>query len=361
MIKISNQQIQYAKIIRDYLGERKLVCYGDVDVNFENYIKQNMNLEFTFQVLHSENLCDGQRIRSSKILDQKSDQYYVVCFGQTDIEKYTQWLQNYGYVSGKDYLYMGCSRTKVPQGVVGWFDSRRNHVSYCPNNCEIIFTGYDSKVIIPTDISIKDRLRIEVGSNCEISFASKTRVKSDADFLCSDCSEVIIGERVSLGKGMSVAVYNGASIHISDNVSFFKNAKINASPYTSITIGKDCMFSQDNVIFAGDGHSIFDVMTQERRNDPLKCGDEKADKYTIVIGDHVWVGIRAIILSKSNIGSGSIIGAGSIVKGVFSNNCAIAGNPAKVISENIAWSRGLMDTNIRACGEGYYNLTEHDE
>lgn len=360
MIKLNDQQAYYAKVIVDNLSGRELVCYGDIDKHFENYLKQNFNLKFAFRVFHTENLCDGEKIRSSKVLDHKSAQYFVVCFSQADIEKNTKWLQHYGYMAGKDYVYMGCSKTTVPQGVVGWFDGRRNFVSYCPNNCEIVFTGYDSKVNIPTDIKIKDKLRIEVGSNCNITFEGKTRVE-DASFLCFDCSEVIIGNNVSFGKAMSVFVYQGASFRISGNVSFVKNTKINASHYTSIVIGNDCMFSQDNIIFAGDGHAIFDCMTQERKNSPLNCGDEKRDKFSVVIGDHVWVGIRSIILNKTKIGSGSIVGAGSVVKGTFPNNCAIAGNPAKVISENVAWSRNIMDMDIEACGEGYYNLTEHNE
>ena len=39
------------------------------------------------------------------------------------------------------------------------------------------------------------------------------------------------------------------------------------------------------------------------------------------------------------IGDGSIVGAGSVVKGKFLNNVAIAGNSSKEVRRNIAWTR----------------------
>lgn len=358
MIKLSEQQAHYVKVIVDNLNGRELVCYGDIDKHFENYLRENFNLKFSFRTFHTEELCDGEKIRLSIVLDHKSAQYYVVCFGLADTEENTKWIQNYGYTSGKDYIYMGCQRIMAPKGAKGQIDERGNFVSYCPRNCEIVFAGYDSKVIIPTDIKIKEKLCIEVGSNCNIVFGRKTRM-DDAAILCRDCSEVSIGDNSSLGKGLSVFVYQGASLNLSDNVTFVKNARINVFPYGKVSIGKDCMFSQDNLIFVGDGHSVFDSLNKKRKNNPQGCG-EKDDKFSIVIGDHVWVGIRSIILNKTKIGSGSIVGAGSVVKGTFPNNCAIAGNPAKLVSKNVAWSRDIMDMDIEMCGEGFYDLTDYN-
>lgn len=51
----------------------------------------------------------------------------------------------------------------------------------------------------------------------------------------------------------------------------------------------------------------------------------------IEIGDNVWVCDGAIILAGSRIGSGSIVAAQALVKGIFPANCLIAGNPAKII------------------------------
>lgn len=50
-----------------------------------------------------------------------------------------------------------------------------------------------------------------------------------------------------------------------------------------------------------------------------------------VIGNNVFLGINTIVLPGTNIGDNSIIGAGSVCRGIYPPNCVIAGNPAKVI------------------------------
>lgn len=51
----------------------------------------------------------------------------------------------------------------------------------------------------------------------------------------------------------------------------------------------------------------------------------------VEIGDDVWVCSQVIILPGSRIGSGSVIAAGSVVRGEIPGNCLAAGSPARVI------------------------------
>lgn len=51
----------------------------------------------------------------------------------------------------------------------------------------------------------------------------------------------------------------------------------------------------------------------------------------VVIGNDVWIGTRSIILPGVNIGSHSIIGAGSVVTKDVPEWAIVAGNPAKII------------------------------
>lgn len=98
---------------------------------------------------------------------------------------------------------------------------------------------------------------------------------------------------------------------------------------SSITIGKDCMFSHDLFFRNCDGHCILD-----------KKGNviNKADKTTI--GNHVWIGAFVKVLKNVSIPDGCIIGCGSIVNKKFiKQNCVIAGSPAKVVKEDISWIR----------------------
>ena len=53
------------------------------------------------------------------------------------------------------------------------------------------------------------------------------------------------------------------------------------------------------------------------------------------IGKKCFIGARAIIMPGVSIGNHVVVGAGSIVTKNVKSNCIIAGNPAKIIKENI--------------------------
>ncbi|MBP6872851.1 MAG: acyltransferase [Bacteroidales bacterium] len=57
----------------------------------------------------------------------------------------------------------------------------------------------------------------------------------------------------------------------------------------------------------------------------------------ILIGDNVWIGMRAIILKGVTIGNGSIVAAGAVVTKDVPPNTVVGGVPARVIRENVSW------------------------
>jgi len=53
------------------------------------------------------------------------------------------------------------------------------------------------------------------------------------------------------------------------------------------------------------------------------------------IGQNCFIGGQSLILPGITVGDGCIVGAGSVVTKDVPDNCAVAGNPARIISENI--------------------------
>ena len=51
----------------------------------------------------------------------------------------------------------------------------------------------------------------------------------------------------------------------------------------------------------------------------------------IKIGNHTFIGAKAILLPGTQIGDNCIIGAGTVVKGTIPNNSVVVGNPAKIV------------------------------
>lgn len=56
----------------------------------------------------------------------------------------------------------------------------------------------------------------------------------------------------------------------------------------------------------------------------------------VIIGDHVWIAYRAIILPGITIGEGAVVGAGSVVTKDVEPYMIVAGNPAQVIKKRTA-------------------------
>ncbi len=61
----------------------------------------------------------------------------------------------------------------------------------------------------------------------------------------------------------------------------------------------------------------------------------KASKITTYIGDDSVIGIAAVILGGVHIGNRVVVGAGSVVTKDVPDDCVVAGNPAKILKENI--------------------------
>lgn len=63
----------------------------------------------------------------------------------------------------------------------------------------------------------------------------------------------------------------------------------------------------------------------------------------IHVGTNSFIGMRTILLPGTTIGNNCIVGAGAVVKGNFSDNVVIAGNPAKVICSTEEWTHRHLE------------------
>jgi len=102
-------------------------------------------------------------------------------------------------------------------------------------------------------------------------------------------------------------------------------------------IGKFCSIADAVTIFGGGEHRIDWVTTYPLR---IALGDElaardghPATKGPTKIGNDVWLGYGAVILSGVQIGDGAVVGAGAVVTKDVLPYSVVAGNPARKIKQ----------------------------
>ena len=112
----------------------------------------------------------------------------------------------------------------------------------------------------------------------------------------------------------------GKNIIVGDNLFINHNCVI--LDCNKVTIGNN-VFIAPNCGFYTAGHPL----EYKIRNTGLEYAKP------ITIGDNVWIGANTAILGGVHIGSGSVIGAGSLVKNDIPPNVVAVGNPCKVIKK----------------------------
>ncbi|MGG9960053.1 acyltransferase [Ferruginibacter sp. SUN106] len=116
--------------------------------------------------------------------------------------------------------------------------------------------------------------------------------------------DIIIGDDCKINSG--TVLYSGHGIRIGN----------------SVLIAANCTFSATNHEFISKHKTI-----TEQRFKPSRGG--------IIIEDDVWIGANCIVLDGAIIRKGSVIGAGSIVRGEIASYTINVGNPLVKIGERL--------------------------
>lgn len=234
----------------------------------------------------------------------------------------------------------------------GYSDKNGNRIIGDVKNCEIMFTGENSVLTVGKDFRAEN-MRIRIGSDCDIEIGDNvTTTGSFWNFYDNAYCKIGSDSRFRDNGFLGVCPY--AQIVIGQGFTVEFDYIMIALPCTEICLGEDCMMSRRISVQSNDGHDIFDVRTRQNIN----ATEEIARTRKIIVGNHVWIGQDATVLYNTNIGNGSIVGAKSLVKGTFPNNCVIGGNPAKLLKKDVAWSRNLGDADIDVIDNRYVRLTE---
>ena len=320
-------------IIKENINDRKLLLryknpviekqLSDAGLHVDGYVTRNINR------------CNNEDCFSDELLNGRSNEFYLLIlpelkFNKSDDERY----QKFGLKKYKDYIWFYQEYNIDSISVTDEFNNRfdiNSHINLGIN-------GINNKVVIGKNVKLNG-LRFNLSNNCKI-FIEDNVVFKPAYIFMADNTELIIKKNARIENAI-VFINSLSVLEIGRNVTVVGgSSRFQTGRNQRIIIGDDCMFSWDITVLGHDGHLLFDVEKKKCINNTVGNIRE-----SIVIGDHVWLGAHASVLPNSYISTGSVIGYGSIVKGFIPNNCIVVGQPARVVKENIAWTRNNVTTD----------------
>lgn len=163
---------------------------------------------------------------------------------------------------------------------------------------------------------------MEIGRNCHLFKAEI--------YIVGNNNKIILEDNCRVGKNCSFRVEgDNILIYIGKNTSFTRDVQLCAQEAnTSIKVGNDCMFSNNIIVRTSDSHPIYD--NKRNRINPAK---------SVLIGEHVWIAPNSKILKGVVVGNGCIIGSDTMVTKSLPDNVLAVGHPAKIVKEDILWTR----------------------
>lgn len=130
-----------------------------------------------------------------------------------------------------------------------------------------------------------------------------------------------------------ITMDNSSELRIGKNFRMRDGSKLRVRPGAVCTIGSNTSFGCNNAVVCHQRIEIGDdvqfgpnVLVYDHDHDFRVEGGLKAQKFQtspVIIGNNVWVGANTVILRGTVIGDNCVIGAGSVLKGTFSQGSVI--------------------------------------
>ena len=177
------------------------------------------------------------------------------------------------------------------------------------------------KYIIPyrgSCVEIKRGGRVYLEGNLFLNTLRMRGSKAECYLCVESGGELRVRERLRLGCQSTIHVNREGYLEVGQMGTNF-NCNIQCS--NRIIIGWDVMLGRDVMIYDSDYHQT----------------GVNARKSQVIIGNHVWIGSRAMLMKGARIGNGAIVSANAWVTGKVKEKSMVSGMPAKRLMDCVEW------------------------
>ncbi|MCR5038904.1 MAG: hypothetical protein K6A94_06175 [Bacteroidales bacterium] len=134
---------------------------------------------------------------------------------------------------------------------------------------------------------------------------------------------VSFGGKASIGHGSKLSIRGDLTL----GADFNMTAESTIVCAKSIRFGNDCLLSWDILVMDTDEHPLYDK--EHKRINPDK---------PIIVGNHVWIGCKCVLLKGAEIPDNTVLAAGTLLTSAFSGEQqVIGGNPPSILKREVRW------------------------
>lgn len=268
---------------------------------------------------------DGFPVFDVSIIDK---QKYYIAVSLVEHNSVFAILEQNGYQEWEDYVYpnqvftimrsRNLCKDKIGNSIKGFLTAgKKSYVEL--SGASSIEIG--KNVIIDADVTFK------IGWNSSVKIGNNVDIRSNCEIICQDNSEIIIGNHSIIRENTCIRAKLNSQIKIGEYALLGENTIIGAIASNHIYIAEHLLGASNVTIQCINGHSIMDLKNQ-------RVHSSRKDIY---IEKHVWLCWGCNILTGAKIGAHSVVGMLSLVNKKFPPHVMLAGNPARVVREEVDW------------------------
>lgn len=134
---------------------------------------------------------------------------------------------------------------------------------------------------------------------------------------------ITFGGKASIGHGSKISVRG--NLCLGDGFNMTAESTIVCAK--EIRFGRDCLLSWDILVMDTDEHPLYNK--ENERINPDKA---------ILVGDHVWVGCKCVLLKGAEVPNNTVVAAGTLLtSSITGEHQVIGGNPPAALKHDIRW------------------------